>query len=143
MVALAAGTTLLADWMQTRSQQAMASRPMWSKTSKFIGTDRVDGYTAAGVVKMDTLTNATTLYSSGTGLMATSAQSLTTASTDHLRCQLAHRPRYPLPSSSAMMAQGLNARASPRVEDILERLQSLWHKFDQLPSNTIVAALGS
>jgi ligand-binding sensor domain-containing protein len=67
---------------------------------QFIGTDLWIA-TTAGVVKMDTLTNATTLYSSGTGLMATSAQSLTSSTTTTVvngtsttSTSLFHRPRW-------------------------------------------------
>ena len=99
-----------------------------------IGTD-VWMATAAGVVKMDTLTNATTLYSSGTGLMATSAQSLTTATqttTDDTGTTTTVTTLFIGHDGAGAERPGVTS-----VEDTSGAIQ--WHKFDQLPSNTIGA----
>ena len=99
-----------------------------------IGTDLWMA-TAAGVVKMDTLTNATTLYSSGTGLMATSAQSLTTATqttTDNAGTTTTVTTLFIGHDGAGAERPGVTS-----VEDTSGAIQ--WHKFDQLPSNTIDA----
>jgi hypothetical protein len=99
-----------------------------------IGTDLWMA-TAAGVVKMDTLTNATTLYSSGTGLMATSAQSLTTTTqttTDNAGVTTTVTTLFIGHDGAGAERPGVTS-----IEDANGAIQ--WHKFDQLPSNTIDA----
>jgi hypothetical protein len=100
---------------------------------QFLGTDLWIA-TAAGVVKMDTLTNATTLYSSGTGLMATSAQSLTTAVTTAVVNGTS--------STSTSLFIGHDGAGSerPGVTSVDSTTNAVtWHKFDQLSSNTVDA----
>ena len=100
---------------------------------QFLGTDLWIA-TAAGVVKMDTLTNATTLYSSGTGLMATSAQSLTTAVTTAVVNGTS--------STSTSLFIGHDGAGSerPGVTSVDMSTNAVtWHKFDQLSSNTVDA----
>ena len=101
---------------------------------QMIGTDLWMA-TAAGTVKMDTLTNATTLYSSGTGLMATSAQSLTTTTvttTDNTGTTTTVTTLYIGHDGAGAERPGVTA-----VETSSGAIE--WHKFDQLPSNTIDA----
>ena len=101
---------------------------------QIIGTDLWIA-TAAGVVKMDTLTNATTLYSSGTGLMATSAQSLTKTTqttTDNAGVTTTVTTLFIGHDGAGAERPGVTS-----IEDASGAIQ--WHKFDQLPSNTIDA----
>jgi hypothetical protein len=100
---------------------------------QFIGTDLWIA-TTAGVVKMDTLTNATTLYSSGTGLMATSAQSLTTSSTTTVVNGTSTT------STSLFIGHDGAGSERPGVTSVEVSSNAVaWHKFDQLSSNTVDA----
>jgi hypothetical protein len=92
---------------------------------QYVGTDLWIA-TTAGVVKMDTLTNATTLYSSGSGLMATSAQSLATATNSGV--------------TTLFIGHDGAGSERPGVTSIETSSSAVeWHKFDQLSSNTVDA----
>ena len=90
--------------------------------------------TAAGVVKMDTLTNATTLYNSGSGLMATSAQSLTTAIET-----IQNNDGTTSTSTTLFIGHDGAGSERPGVTSMDANGAVEWHKFDQLSSNTVDA----
>ncbi|DAC47696.1 MAG TPA: hypothetical protein D7H93_00470, partial [Candidatus Poseidoniales archaeon] len=90
--------------------------------------------TTAGVVKMDTLTNATTLYNSGSGLMATSAQSLTTAVET-----VQNNDGTTSTSTTLFIGHDGAGSERPGVTSMDDNGAIEWHKFDQLSSNTVDA----
>jgi hypothetical protein len=90
--------------------------------------------TTAGVVKMDTLTNATTLYNSGSGLMATSAQSLTTVIET-----VQNNDGTTSTSTTLFIGHDGAGSERPGVTSMDDNGAVEWHKFDQLSSNTVDA----